>query len=357
MQIGFSAARVRTLLATVGLSALILIASPAQATTEYLSRPDVLSFISSLQAEHGFEVAELERVLGEARYEPVVVRLIGPDRPATAPPPVRSWPRYRKKFLSRGRINAGVQYWQMHEAALSRAEAEYGVPAEVILGILGVETAYGRNTGSFRVVDALATIAFDGVRRQDDFREELKELLLLARELRIDPLALKGSYAGAMGLPQFMPSSYRRHAVDFDGDGQIDLAGSPADAIASVASYLKASGWTSGQRARVPVKLPKGSAPRLVSGLKRAYTVSELKKKGVKFAGAGLPKDTCSVIELPTPGKASKYLAGFGNFEAITRYNRSTFYASAVLDLADAIRIARKSLTAVNSKSGTDPAS
>jgi membrane-bound lytic murein transglycosylase B len=346
------------LIAAAGLSACALVANPAQASPGYLARPEVLSFISSLQSEYGFDGAELERIFGEVRHEPRVVRLIGPERPATAPPVVRSWPRYRARFLTRARINAGVQYWQLHEADLRRTEAEYGVPAEVILGILGVETAYGRNTGSFRVVDALATIAFDGPRRQDYFREELKELLLLARETGLDPLAMKGSYAGAMGLPQFMPSSYRKHAVDFDGDGSIDLVGSPADAIASVASYLKAHGWTKGERARTTVRLPKkGNASDLVSGLQRIHTVAELKKKGVKFATASLPKGSCSLVELPTPRRASKYMVGFGNFEAITRYNRSTFYATAVLDLADAIRSARKVHTAANEKSRATPAS
>jgi membrane-bound lytic murein transglycosylase B len=319
----------------------LLMGQPAQAA-DYLSRAEVLSFIGNLHSEHGFDLAELERVLGEARHLPVVVRLIGPERPANATPVVRSWPRYRGKFLTKARINAGVQYWAAHEESLSRAEAEFGVPAEVILGILGVETVFGRNTGSFRVVDALATIAFDGPRRQEYFREELKELLLLSREIGIDPLAIKGSYAGAMGLPQFMPSSYRRHAVDFDGDGAIDLAGSPADAIASVARYLKDHGWTPGEPARSRVKLPQGREAELVSGLKFTHTVSDLKKQGVKFSSRKLPEGACSVIELPKPKAAPTYVVGFRNFEAITRYNRSTFYASAVLDLAEAIRAARK---------------
>jgi membrane-bound lytic murein transglycosylase B len=191
------------------------------------------------------------------------------------------------------------------------------------------------------VVDALATIAFDGPRRQEYFREELKELLLLAREIGVDPLAIKGSYAGAMGLPQFMPSSYRRHAVDFDGDGAIDLAGSPPDAIASVARYLRNHGWTPGEPARSRVKLPAGRED-LVSGLKFTHTVADLKKKGVKFSTRQLPEGACSVIELPKPKAAPTYVVGFRNFEAITRYNRSTFYASAVLDLAEAVRSARK---------------
>jgi membrane-bound lytic murein transglycosylase B len=191
------------------------------------------------------------------------------------------------------------------------------------------------------VLDVLATIAFDSPRRQDYFREELKELLLLARDLGLDPLAVKGSYAGAMGLPQFMPSSIRKYAVDFDQDGIIDLAGSTSDAIGSIAAYLKSFGWADGEAALVPVQLPPGSALDLVTGLERTHEVDVLKEKGVKFSSKRLPEGVCSVVELPTPGKPSKYVAGFSNFEAVTRYNRSTFYATAVLDLADAIRAAR----------------
>ena len=174
----------------------------------------------------------------------------------------------------------------MYDAYLRRAEQEFGVPAEVILGIIGVETAFGQHTGSFRVVDSLATIAFDGPRRQEYFRDELKELLLLAREMSIDPLALKGSYAGAMGLPQFMPSSYRRYAVDFDGDGVVDLAGSAADAIGSVASYLRAYGWTTGEPPTVSVQLPSGKEAELVTGLQRTHTVRVTQSRGAKFSVA-----------------------------------------------------------------------
>lgn len=320
----------------------------ANASTGYLTRPEVREFIATMQLEHGLDIAELERILGDARHQPVVSRLIGPERPKTAPPPVRSYPRYRAKFLTKARIAAGTQFWDLHEADLRRAQAEFGVSPEVILGILGVETAFGQNTGSFRVVDSLATIAFDGPRRQEYFRDELKELLLMARDLSLDPLTIKGSYAGAMGLPQFMPSSVRKYAVDFDGDGIVDLRGSTSDAIGSIAAYLKSFGWADGEPALVPVQLPQGSAADLVTGLERSHDVAALKEMGVRFSVKRLPEGACSVVELPTPGKPSKYVAGFGNFEAITRYNRSTFYATAVLDLANAIREARTHVTASN---------
>ena len=331
--------------ATVLLASMVCVHS-ANASTGYLARPEVREFIEAMQAEHGLEAAELERVIGDARYQPVVSRLIGPERPKAATPPVRSYPKYRAKFLTKSRIAAGARFWDIHEADLRRAQAEFGVPPEVILGILGVETAFGQNTGSFRVVDSLTTIAFDGPRRQEYFRDELKELLLLARDLNIDPLTIKGSYAGAMGLPQFMPSSIRKYAVDFDRDGIIDLAGSSSDAIGSIASYLKSFGWADGEPALVPVRLPPESAADLVSGLERMHDVQTLMQKGVKFSAKRLPEGMCSVVELPTPGKPSRYMAGFGNFEAVTRYNRSTFYATAVLDLANAIRQARNQVTA-----------
>jgi membrane-bound lytic murein transglycosylase B len=235
-------------------------------------------------------------------------------------------------------ISTGLSFWSRHAEDLARAEAEFGVPAELILGILGVETAFGRNTGSFRAIDALTTIAFDGVRRQDYFREELKELLLLARDTGIDPLVVKGSYAGAVGLPQFMPSSYRRYAVDFDGDGAIDLLGSPADAIGSIASYIKAFGWVTGETPTAPVRLAPGSEADLVSGLARVHDLLEVQGKGVVFKGREPPAGPISIFELPTPGKPSQFVAGFNNFEVVTRYNRSTFYASAVLELGEAIQ-------------------
>jgi membrane-bound lytic murein transglycosylase B len=314
---------------------------PAWANPDYLARPDVRSFIDSMSEEHGIASAELERILGNVRYSPAAVRLIGPA-PSSAPSPARSYSRYRAKFLTPAMISEGSRFWALHAESLARAEAEFGVPAEVILGILGVETSYGQNTGSFRAIDALATIAFDGERRQDYFREELKELLLLARESGMDPLVIKGSYAGAVGLPQFMPSSYRRYAVDYDDDGAIDLLNSEADAIGSIASYMKTFGWVPGEPPSAPVRLVPGSEADIVSGLERVHDLLEVQGKGVVFSGREPPAGPVSIFELPTPGKPSKFIAGFANFEVVTRYNRSTFYASAVLELAEAIQKARR---------------
>jgi membrane-bound lytic murein transglycosylase B len=326
-----------TFLSSMLAAACLLVAQPAAADAGYLARPDVRSFIDTMSVEHGIERSYLERILGDVRATPSVLRLVDPE-PSSAPSPARSYSRYRAKFLTPDLISTGSRFWSQNEDALGRAEAQFGVPAEVIVGILGVETAFGGNTGSFRVIDALTTIAFDGARRQEYFRDELKELLLLARESKLDPLAIKGSYAGAVGLPQFMPSSYRRYAVDYDGDGAIDLLGSASDAIGSVASYMKAFGWTTGETPTAPVRLALGSEPDLVSGLQRVHDVSEVQDKGVVFSGRDPPAGLCSIFELPTPGERSKFVAGFKNFEVVTRYNRSTFYASAVLELGAAIR-------------------
>jgi membrane-bound lytic murein transglycosylase B len=318
------------------LLALCLVSVQVAPAAEYLARADVRAFIESMRDQHGIDVADLERVLGEVRYQPTVARLLNPE-PSSAPSPARSYSRYREKFMTPELIATGTQFWNTHAEYLRRAEEEFGVPPEVILGILGVETNYGRNTGNFRAVDALATIAFDGTRRQAFFRDELKELLLLAREKGVDPLGIRGSYAGAVGLPQFMPSSYRKYAVDYDGDGAIDLRGSPADAIGSVANYIRSFGWVPGEPPKAQVRLLPGSETELISGLERAHDVLEVQGKGVVFSNTEPPAGACSIFELPTPGKSSKFFAGFKNFEVITRYNRSTFYASAVLELGNAV--------------------
>jgi membrane-bound lytic murein transglycosylase B len=328
------------ILSSVLAAACLVAMQPAVADSGYLSRPDVRSFMNTMRQEHGIDGAYLERILGEARQLPAVLRLVNPE-PSSAPSPARSYVRYRAKFLTPDLIAVGARFWSEHAEALHRAEAEFGVPPEVIVGILGVETAFGSNTGSFRAIDALTTIAFDGARRQEYFRDELKELLLLARDSKQDPLAIKGSYAGALGLPQFMPSSYRRYAVDYDGDGAIDLLSSAADAIGSIASYMKAFGWTTGETPQAPVRLMPGSESDLVSGLERVHDVSDVQSRGVVFSGRDPPAGLCSIFELPTPGERSKFVAGFRNFEVVTRYNRSTFYASAVLELGAAIQKAR----------------
>ena len=333
-------------------AAALFAGQPAAAAPDYLDRLDVRSFIEAMHQKHGIETSDLERIMGAVRYQPVVMRLTTP-MPSSAPSPARSYASYRARFLKPALISAGSQFWAAHAEYLERAEQEYGVPAELILGIIGVETHYGQNTGSFRAVDALATIAFDGARRQEFFRGELEELLLLAREKGVDPLGIKGSYAGAVGLPQFMPSSYRRYAVDYDGNGVIDLRGSAADAIGSVANYIHEFGWIPGEPPRAAVRLVPGSEAELISGLDRVHDLLEVQGKGVVFSGRDPPEGPISIFELPTPGMPSKFYAGFNNFEVVTRYNRSTFYASAVFELADAIRKAHDGASRVVADAAT----
>jgi membrane-bound lytic murein transglycosylase B len=256
-----------------------------------------------------------------------------------------SWEAYRAQFLSDRHVRAGLEYWKAHRAALARARAEYGVPEEIIVAIIGVETFYGRNTGRWRVIDALATLAFDYPPRARFFRGELESYLLFARDLQLDVFSVKGSYAGAIGIPQFMPGSYLRYAVDFDGDRRIDLRDNPVDAIGSVANFLLRHGWRAGapvQRgARVNGEIP----PELLApdALPR-NTLEELRLAGVAPRGAPLPGETrVTLLKLATPERPADYRIGLHNLYVLTRYNRSLFYAFAVADLAEALRAARRS--------------
>ncbi|NDP43300.1 MAG: lytic murein transglycosylase B, partial [Aromatoleum sp.] len=221
--------------------------------TGYSMRPDVRAFIDEMVTEHGYDRAALKRVFAAARYQPQILTAM--QRPLLEPP---KWYDYAPQFLSPARIDAGVAYWNASAAELDRAEAEYGVPAEIVVAILGVETFYGRYTGRYRVLDALVTLAFDYPRRAAFFRGELKQFLLLARELDVAPTASKGSFAGAMGVPQFMPGSYRNFAIDFDGDGRTDLWTSDADIVGSVAHYLARHDWARGQPVLLPATIADG---------------------------------------------------------------------------------------------------
>ena len=220
-----------------------LLATVGHAAERYADRPEAQQFIDEMQQKHGFDKDALTYIFRRAEYLPSVIKYISPPKDPTG---VRSWQRYRSRFIEPVRIKAGVRFWDTYADTLKAASDKYGVPEEIIVGIIGVETIYGRNTGSFQTVSALATLAFDYPRRAELFRGELESLLLMAREQGRDPLDYQGSYAGALGLPQFLPSSVRNYAVDFDGDGHIDLLASPKDAIGSVARYLQMHGWERG---------------------------------------------------------------------------------------------------------------
>lgn len=310
---------------------------------------EVSAFIDQMVEKHGFDRAELVTMFNKVRYVDSAIQLMKPA-PASKP---KNWAAYRARFVEPVRIQAGVDFWNTYADALSRAEAQYGVPAEVIVGIIGVETVYGRNVGSFRVMDAITTLAFDYPNtptreaRMDFFRRELESTLLYARESGIDPFTLLGSYAGAIGWPQFMPSSIRQYGVDFDGKGRIDLRNSPVDAIGSVAHYLAEHGWKSGMPIVFPVTLSTDTSAEnrwqafIGQGLEAKYSLDELIAAGV-VPGVVLPGDMrFGLIDLQNGQNPAEYWIGTDNFYAITQYNRSFFYAMSVVDLGRAVRVAR----------------
>ncbi len=308
----------------------LLAAMPAAALDS--SREDVRQFMREMQRKHGFDRDWLARTLGAAQSQPRIIELI--SRPAER---VLQWHEYRAHFLTAERISAGVEFWSANRATLARVEADTGVPAHVIVGIIGVETFYGRITGRHRVLDALATLAFDYPPRSSYFRAELEQFLLLVREEKADPTAWQGSYAGAMGRPQFMPRSYRAYAVDGDGDGRRDLWGSWEDVIASVANYLDRHGWRRGEPVAVPAELWFPGVESLKAGsLSTNETVKSLRDKGLSFA-TSLAPDAPAVFIAVAGSEGPELRAGFHNFSVITRYNRSVMYALAVQDLGSRI--------------------
>jgi membrane-bound lytic murein transglycosylase B len=304
----------------------------------YSARADVQQFIDDFVAQHGVERRRIERWLDAARYSEAVERLMQPPIPFSQ----RNWLEYRDRYLDERRVQAGVTFRRTHADALARASERYGVPPEIVVAVIGVETFYGRITGNFRTIDVLTTLSFDYVRRADYFRYELAELLLLAHEQQIDPVSLRGSFAGAIGLPQFMPGSLRRYAVDFDGDGRIDVSASAADAIGSVANFLMRHGW---QR-DLPVLFEAEASEDIVDALGRGIDAESSWSSALAAGVAAdlpLPLDTpVLVIDLPyvtASGESDRlYRVGTANFAALLRYNRSYFYAAAVVELAEAIR-------------------
>ncbi len=320
----------------------------------YDQRPETRAFIAELVAEHAFGRRDLARLFSHARYQPRIVEAM--SRPVLEPP---KWYEYAPQFLSAERIDGGLEFWRANEATLARAESEFGVPAEVIVAIIGVETFYGRNTGRYRVFDALTTLAFDYPRRGDFFKNELKEFLLLARDQGISPLEAAGSYAGASGLPQFMPGSVRAYAVDYDGDGRIDLSAEPADAIGSVGNFLARHDWQPGApvlaQARVDPAASEAVLRTLDGGLSERRPLEAWVRDGV--SADALPADPGSdpvgLLMLEDVASPSYWLV-FGNWYVLTRYNRSRLYATAVWQLAQALVAARTE--AVHAEPPTVPA-
>jgi membrane-bound lytic murein transglycosylase B len=308
---------------------------------------EVRGFLDDLAARDGFDRAELNTLMAQVRYVDAAVQLVKPAPPGKP----KNWQAYSRLTVESQRIDGGVKFWNENVDALNRAEALYGVPAEIIVGIIGVETVYGRNTGRFRVVDALATLAFsypEAPQRRDRmafFRNELESTLLFARQTGIDPLSLKGSFAGAIGMPQFMPSSVMKYAVDFDGDGKVDLLGSSADAIGSVAAFLSGHGWEREQAGPLvyaaTVSPNKAWEPMINQGLVAKYRPAELQAAGVATAAPVPEQQSYGLVDLQNGAEPTEYWLANANFFAITQYNRSYFYAMSVVELGRAVRLAR----------------
>ncbi|MTH47298.1 lytic murein transglycosylase B [Intestinirhabdus alba] len=305
---------------------------------DFASNPNAQQFIDNMVRKHGFDRQQLQEIVSQAKRLDYVLRLMDRQAPGARPPsrPNGAWLRYRKQFITPDNVQNGVAFWNQYEDALNRAWQVYGVPPEIIVGIIGVETRWGRVMGKTRILDALATLAFDYPRRAKYFSAELETFLLMARAEQDDPLDLKGSFAGAMGYGQFMPSSYKEYAVDFNGDGHINLW-DPVDAIGSVANYFKAHGWVKGDTVAV---VANGQAPGLANGFKTQYTPSQLAAAGLTPQQPLGNRQQVSLLRLDV-GTGYQYWYGLPNFYTITRYNHSTHYAMAVWQLGQAVGLAR----------------
>lgn len=311
-------------------------ASGSPVTGEYNTRPDVQAFIRDMAERHGFEVQTLIGYFAEARHQPRVVSLMTPAPPTAR----RSWAAYQARVVDPVRVEMGLSFWRANQETLRQASERYGVPEEIIVAIIGVETNYGRVTGTFRVFDTLVTLSFDYPRRAEFFRGELEQFLLWVRENRLEVLAPQGSYAGAIGIPQFLPGSIRRHAVDFNGDGRVDLSRTPADAVGSVGNFLANHGWQRGGPTDFKPDIASGARlePFLQAGIEPRFLRAELELAGVRSRSPVAADLPMALIEFPNGDRASDYLLAAPNFYVITRYNRSSFYARGVIELARRLR-------------------
>ena len=313
----------------------------------YAEREDAMRFADDVAERRGLDRAWVRSMLGQAQDLAVVTRLMQPA-PAGQP---KNWRVYRSRFIDATRIGAGVRFWQDNRAVLQRAEQEFGVPPEIVVGIIGVETIYGQQLGDFRVIDALATLAFDfpeshprAAERSKYFRSELEQFLAYHHAARSSPLEPRGSYAGAVGMPQFMPGSLARWGLDYDGDGRIDLTNSAADAIGSVANYFKGYGWQPGMPAYYPVRFDAQKLDLdalLAPDILPTFSVASFQARGAILEGPALAhKGPLALVELQNGGDAPTYVAGTENFYVITRYNWSSYYAMAVLELGREVKAA-----------------
>lgn len=326
------------------LSLALIIAPIAAMAAQYSDRPEAKVFVERMVKEHKFDKAYIEGILAQAEKKQAILESIA--RPAEKTKP---WYEYKEIFLTPTRTEGGVKFWQEHAEILSNVEKEFGVPAEIIVAIIGVETRYGTYMGNYRVVDALATLGFDYPKRGAFFSKQLEEFFLLTREQKQDPLSFKGSYAGAMGFGQFIPSSYRSFAIDYDGDGFADIWTNKKDAIASVANYFKAHGWQTGapvaERASRAAKFP----DRMLNNKARPKTSAvELSKLGFSPVSRKAVSTKPAVALKYVAEKGDEYWLGYNNFYVITRYNRSQLYALAVYQLSQEIAASYKKASVEN---------
>jgi len=317
---------------------------PALPGPLYAKRVDAMLAADDIAQRRNLDRDWVRHAIGQSHYLPLVAKFIQPPPVGTA----KNWRVYRSRFIDPVRTAAGVKFWQDNRETLARAEKETGVPAEIVVGIIGVETIYGQQTGTFRVMDSLSTLAFDfpanhprAKERSEFFKAELEQYLGLAHRNKIDPFSLKGSFAGAMGMPQFMPSSWVKYAVDFDGDGKVDLFNSPADIIGSVANYFKAFKWQPGMPTHYPVSFEASKLNMealLLPDILPTFSVDSFAAKGAVLEGTALKHiGPLALVELQNGDDAPSYLAGTENFYAITRYNWSSYYALAVIELGQEV--------------------
>jgi membrane-bound lytic murein transglycosylase B len=322
-----------TLFVKVLVVAATLLTASAPSVALDVHRADVKGFITQMADQYDFKKGKLRKLLKAAQSQPAILEAM--DRPAEKAKP---WYEYRSIFLNDRRVREGTQFWLAHRQELDRASVRSGVAPEYIAAILGVETYYGRLTGTYRVLDALATLAFDYPPRAKFFRDELAQFLLLTRDFNMDPLTIKGSYAGAMGAPQFMPSNYRRFAVDADADGRIDLWTNWSDVCASVGNYLRQHGWNEGEPVLAEASVDPGTGADL-DGRKLTLdeTVASLRAKGVNF-DTSMPAGAPALLIAADQPEGEQWRVGYNNFYVITRYNHSALYAMAVYELAAAVK-------------------
>lgn len=308
------------------------------ATIQFAIEPPLADFIDRFSTRYHVDKNRLTCLFKGTSVNHTAIRLMKPS----ASGKTKNWQAYRQRMIEPVRISAGVRFWNTYEQYLDKAEKKYGIPAYIIVGILGIETIYGKDTGRFRALDALTTLAFyypdtpNKASRQEFFRTELEQFLLLSFQNHVDPSSIYGSYAGAIGWPQFMPGSIRAYAVDFDEDGKIDLENSPADAIGSVANFLKQHGWKTGKpvifKAEADIDCP---LPETLfnQGLKATYSLKELNVQCISADPDAPDNLLYGLVDLPNGSYPTEYRIGTDNFFAVTKYNRSYFYAMSVIDL------------------------